>query len=94
MPRFRRLTRADLDSLTRSELLGRLTAESEYWERKCAHILSEADVAALDEYGRILRAASGLPAVMVHAVRYAVAHTLHPALPFITQPPAQAPFSG
>lgn len=55
MPRFKRLTWADLDNLTRDELLPRLEAEQEYWARKAACGMSEADRKARKEFSDMLR---------------------------------------
>jgi hypothetical protein len=54
MARFVRLTRADLDTHTRSELLDRLEAEQQYWFRKERRGMSDADRAARAEFGTIL----------------------------------------
>ncbi|MGA5183074.1 hypothetical protein ACPCBF_25370 [Streptomyces pseudogriseolus] len=57
MPAFKRLTRGDLEMLTRAELLDRLEVESAYWDRKVRRGLSSEDAAAHDEFGHIMRAA-------------------------------------
>lgn len=54
MARFQRLTWDDLDNLTRAELLPRLEAEQQYWARKQARGLSEADQCARREFSRML----------------------------------------
>lgn len=50
MARFKRLTRADLDVLTRKELLDRLEAEQNYWARKERGGLDSADQQARREF--------------------------------------------
>lgn len=50
MARFARLTRADLDTLTRQELLDRLEAEQNYWARKEKRGLSTSDQQARREF--------------------------------------------
>lgn len=57
MPSFKRITEADLSTLTREELLDRFDKEGAYWDRKCQRGLSEADSAAHREYGRLLHLA-------------------------------------
>jgi hypothetical protein len=57
MPAFKRLTEADLRTLTREELLDRFDAEGAYWDRKMQRGLSEKDAAAYQEYGRLLHLA-------------------------------------
>lgn len=54
MARFQRLTRADLDRLTRAELLDRLEAEQKYWARKEKRVMSDADREARKEFTDIL----------------------------------------
>jgi hypothetical protein len=56
MARFQRLTRADLDSLTRDELLPRLEVEQRYRARKEKRGLSEDDRRARKEFSDILYA--------------------------------------
>ena len=56
MPKFKRLTEADLSTLTRAELLDRFDAEGAYWGRKVKRG-SETDAAAHHEYGRLLHLA-------------------------------------
>jgi hypothetical protein len=57
MARFQRLTLADLDTLTRDQLLERLTAEQKYWARKERGVMTEADQQARAEFTAILSAA-------------------------------------
>jgi hypothetical protein len=53
--RFQRLTRADLDTLTRGELIRRVEAEQQYWARKEQRgSLSDADQQARQEFSAIL----------------------------------------
>ena len=54
MARFKRLTRDDLNNLTRNELLPRLEAEQEYWARKERRGLSAADQQARKEFTDIV----------------------------------------
>lgn len=54
MTRFQRLTWNDLDNCTRGELLPRLEAEQEYWQRKEQRGLSQADQQARREFTEIL----------------------------------------
>lgn len=70
MPAFKRLTRKDLDALTRSELQDRIEVENAYWTRKCRRGLSEADAAAHQEFSVILRAAIDPAASLAHAQEY------------------------
>ncbi|MFF6931585.1 hypothetical protein [Streptomyces californicus] len=70
MPAFKRLTRADLDSLTRAELQDRIMVESDYWDRKCRRGLNPADAAAHQEFSEILHAALDPSASIDHAMRY------------------------
>lgn len=70
MPAFKRLTRADLDTLSRAELQDRIEAESAYWDRKCRRGLSDADAAAHREFGVILHAALDPGASMDHLKEY------------------------
>lgn len=70
MPAFKRLTRADLDTLTRTELQDRIEAENAYWDRKCRRGLSESDAAAHREFGVILHAALNPSAALDHAQQY------------------------
>ncbi|ATY17285.1 hypothetical protein CU254_42645 (plasmid) [Amycolatopsis sp. AA4] len=50
MARFQRLTREDLNALTRNELLPRLEREQEYWARKEKRGMSAADQQARKEF--------------------------------------------
>ncbi|MGW5569696.1 hypothetical protein ACWEVD_00730 [Nocardia thailandica] len=50
MARFKRLTRTDLYTLTRQELLDRLETEQGYWARKEKRGLSPADQQARREF--------------------------------------------
>ncbi|MEV3966109.1 hypothetical protein AB0M34_35470 [Nocardia sp. NPDC050193] len=52
MARFQRLTRADLETLTRDQLLERLTAEQKYWARQERGMMTEADRQARAEFTR------------------------------------------
>ncbi|GAA2110820.1 hypothetical protein [Streptomyces synnematoformans] len=70
MPAFQRLTRADLDRLTRAELQDRIEKESAYWDRKCRRGLSETDAAAHREFGEILHAAIDPGASLAHVREY------------------------
>jgi len=54
--RFECLTDAEARTLTRAELLDRLEAESEHWDRKVKYGLTDEDRAAHREFGRIMRA--------------------------------------
>ncbi|SEP53609.1 hypothetical protein [Amycolatopsis saalfeldensis] len=54
MARFQRLTRDDLTTHTRDELLPRLEAEQEYWARKEKRGLSPADQQARKEFSNML----------------------------------------
>lgn len=54
MARFQRLTWDDLDNLTRTELLSRLEAEQQYWARKEARGLNDADRRARKEFSDIV----------------------------------------
>lgn len=56
MARFQRLTREDLNTHTRDELLPRLEAEQEYWARKEKRGLSPADQQARKEFSDLLYA--------------------------------------
>lgn len=70
MPAFKRLTRADLSTLTRAELQDRIEVENAYWDRKCRRGLSEADAAAHREFSAILHAAVDPGASLAHAQHY------------------------
>jgi hypothetical protein len=70
MPAFKRLTREDLTQLTRAELLDRITAENDYWDRKCKRGLNEADSTAHQEFSSILYAALDPGAALNHAIAY------------------------
>lgn len=70
MPAFKRLTRDDLNHLTRRELQDRIMLESDYWDRKCRRGLNEADAAAHQEFGEILHAAIDPGASIDHAMQY------------------------
>ncbi len=61
MARFKRLTRDDLNNLTREELLPRLQAEQAYWARKEKRGLSDADQQARKEFTDILFTALNPP---------------------------------
>lgn len=67
--RFERLTWADLNRLTRGELLDRVEAENAYWNRKAARGMSAEDVAAHREFGAIMHAALGSPAAAIDDTR-------------------------
>lgn len=54
MARFTRLTRADLDTNTRDDLLDRIEAEQEYWKRKQQRGLSPADEQARREFSDLI----------------------------------------
>ncbi|SEO83759.1 hypothetical protein [Amycolatopsis saalfeldensis] len=56
MARFQRLTRDDLTTHTRDELLPRLEAEQEYWARKEKRGLSAADQQARREFSDLVYA--------------------------------------
>lgn len=57
MARFKRLTEADLSTLTREQLLDRFEREGEYWDRKFTRGLSAADNEAYQEFSRLLHLA-------------------------------------
>jgi hypothetical protein len=67
MTRFQRLTRDDLGSLTRGELLPRIEAEQQYWARMARRGLSEADQQARREFSGILMTALS-PDGLAHAM--------------------------
>ncbi|WP_280426431.1 hypothetical protein [Nocardia carnea] len=54
MARFKRLTRADLDTLTRDRLLERIEAEQKYWARMERGVMTDADQQARVEFTKIL----------------------------------------
>lgn len=70
MPAFKRLTRADLSTLSRTELQDRIEVESAYWDRKFRRGLSEADAAEYQEFGVILHAAIDPAAALAHTRQY------------------------
>lgn len=70
MPAFKRLTEADLRTLTRAELLDRFEREGEYWDRKHNRGLAEADRAAYTEYSRLLHLALPPGGGIEHALKY------------------------
>lgn len=58
MSRFKRLTTADLDRLTRGELLDRVEVEQQYWFRKLdRRPVSDADQAGYRKFQAIVRQA-------------------------------------
>ncbi|BDT39488.1 hypothetical protein [Streptomyces yaizuensis] len=74
MPAFKRLTAADLDRLTRAELLDRIEKEGAYWDRKVARGMTADDAAAYQEFSRILHAALNPGAMIQHATRFVQGH--------------------
>jgi hypothetical protein len=70
MTTIKHLTRQDLDTLTRTELLARIEEESAYWDRKSKRGLSDADAAAMREFSAILHAAMDPGAAIEHAAQY------------------------
>ena len=70
MPAFKRLTEADLRTLTRSELLERFEREGEYWDRKMKRVMTDADRAAYTEYSRLMHLAIQPGDGIEHALKY------------------------
>jgi hypothetical protein len=73
MVRFQRLTRDDLNNLTREELLPRLDAEQQYWARKEKRGLSPADQQARKEFTDLLHAVinpAGLTDAMAETIAW------------------------
>ncbi|MBQ0927536.1 hypothetical protein [Saccharopolyspora endophytica] len=66
------LTWADLNHLTRGELLDRLEAEQEYWARQENGGFTDADRARREEFSRILRAVCA-PAELAEEVGHTAA---------------------
>lgn len=59
MARFKRLTEAEAETLTRSQILDRIEAEQQYWFRKHARGMSGEDEAAEKEFVRLLHKYAG-----------------------------------